>query len=143
MTVQHNQKTIRVKLSFWDVSGHSERYSQVWPIIFENTHIVLLIIDLSKKNTLLSIREWITAFRQYGLEAAFYIIGTKLDQRISNNEKNISKEQGEDITRRISIEIDKKIIYTEVSAKTGENVQQIFMNMIKTYLEENPIKIPK
>ena len=143
LPIQLDLKTINVKLCIWDVSGHSERYSQVWPIIFENTQIVLLIIDLSKRNTLLSLHEWITAFRQYGIEAMFYIIGTKLDLRSLNNEKSISKEQGEEISRQISLEINKKVVYSEVSAKTGENIQQTFMDIIRTYLVDYSIKTLK
>ena len=73
----------------------------------------------------------------------FYIIGTKLDLRSLNNEKSISKEQGEEISRQISLEINKKVVYSEVSAKTGENIQQTFMDIIRTYLVDYSIKTLK
>ena len=73
----------------------------------------------------------------------FYIIGTKLDLRSLNNEKSISKEQGEEISRQISLDINKKVVYSEVSAKTGEYIQQTFMDIIRTYLVDYSIKTLK
>ncbi|MFW9999042.1 MAG: Rab family GTPase [Candidatus Hodarchaeota archaeon] len=110
------------KLTLWDIGGQ-ERFKVLRRSFYEGTNGALVVFDLSRANTFLKMKEWLSDARQ-SIENNFpvIIIGNKLD---------LIPEIGEIIDRNQPLQFAKNenSIYIETSAKTGENVDKAFLDL--------------
>jgi small GTP-binding protein len=125
-TVKLDDKII--KLSMWDVGGQ-ERFKFLRRNFYEGTHGAILVFDLSRANTFSKMKEWLADMRNLlEHEIPFLIIGNKSD---------LLPELGEVINReepKQFAEIEKSS-YVETSAKTGVNVEKIFIEISQRMLD--------
>ena len=117
------------KLTLWDIGGQ-ERFKVLRRSFYEGTNGALVVFDLSRANTFLKMKEWLSDARQ-AIEKIFpvIIIGNKLD---------LIPEIGEIIDRNEPLQFAKNedSIYIETSAKTGENVDKAFLDLTLKMVEK-------
>ena len=81
---EYNSKTINIdgftiELCIWDTAGQ-ETFRSIVASYFRNVHGVLLVFDLTKKNSFDSIPNWIKTFHEKSnFETDFVLIGNKSD----------------------------------------------------------------
>ena len=114
-------KGLSTKLQIWDSAGQ-ERYKSLIPSYIRNSSIVFLVYDVSKKQTFKNIPEWISFIKKIE-DSIIVLIGNKSDLTLP---RIVPKELVEDYCKKNGIEY-----YFEASAKTGENVHEIFKNIVK------------
>tara|TARA_B100000497_G_C7672557_1_gene405975 strand:- start:470 stop:1036 length:567 start_codon:yes stop_codon:yes gene_type:complete len=109
-----------VRLQIWDTAGQ-ERYRSLTPMYYRGADVCVLVYDVSIESTFRRLRDWIKSIYDKGDNPLFVIIGNKIDcTRI------ISKEQAQMFAETINA------FYFETSAKTGENVDECFLQIVKT-----------
>ena len=103
----------------------------------------LLVFDLTDKNSLISLPEWIDSLKEYINNPKFFIIGNKSDldrSQISDIEIN------DVINGKGNLKINNEN-FIKVSAKTGENIEATFKYLIdiieQTSNEDDQIKNKK
>jgi small GTP-binding protein len=122
----------KIKLDMWDTAGQ-EKYRSLTPMYYRNADIILLCFDLSEPRTLRDISNWNNSIKTTLINpnAQIVLVGTKLDI------KNLSmNELIEDLRAKYSYD------YYETSAKTGENIDETFLTIVKKFLESNPVLEP-
>ena len=84
--------------------------------------IILLIYDISNKNSFDSIPKWFSDILNVkNDEAVFGLIGNKNDL---NDKRQVTYEEGKKLAD------EKNIIFGEVSAKSGNNINELFYGKI-------------
>ena len=117
-------KTIKVQL--WDTAGQ-DKYRTIAKNYYKGSHGILLLYDITKMTSFENIREWIRDIKEEVSEKAIIcLIGNKID--LTDNRK-ISKEKGEELAEEY------KIPFFEASAKSGENVDEVFKALYKKISE--------
>jgi len=117
-------KTIKVQL--WDTAGQ-DKYRTIAKNYYKGSHGILLLYDITKITSFENIREWIRDIKEEVSEKAIiFLIGNKID--LTDNRK-ISKEKGEELAEEY------KIPFFEASAKSGENVDEVFKALYKKISE--------
>ena len=117
-------KTIKVQL--WDTAGQ-DKYRTIAKNYYKGSHGILLLYDITKMTSFENIREWIRDIKEEVSEKAIiFLIGNKID--LTDNRK-ISKEKGEELAEEY------KIPFFEASAKSGENVDEVFKALYKKISE--------
>ncbi len=117
-------KTIKVQL--WDTAGQ-DKYRTIAKNYYKGSHGILLLYDITKITSFENIREWIRDIKEEVSEKAIiFLIGNKID--LTDNRK-ISKEKGEELAEEY------KIPFFEVSAKSGENVDEVYKALYKKISE--------
>ena len=129
-----------IKFQIWDISG-LECYSSILSSYYRNSSIVFLVYDISSRTSFENIWTWI--------DSIFRIENTKLvlcGNITDLNSRQVSKEEGEDLAQQLNID------FFEVNSKTGENIKNMFynviadlpcfnkMNLVKELLNENEFK---
>jgi Ras homolog gene family, member A len=115
-----------VSLALWDTAGQ-EAYDSVRPMSYSMTDLVILCYSVESEEMLPNItKKWITEIKNFCPNTGFFLIGLKKDLRDDEDpsiEKNkmVSYELGE----KIALE-NEATRFMECSAKTGENVQEVF-----------------
>ena len=120
-----------VKLQMWDTAGQ-EKYKGLIPSYVRNSSIVFLVYDISSKVSFDNIPKWINFIRTIE-NSTLVLCGNKID--LSNREVN--KQDAESLAQK------EKISFFEVSAKTEENIKNMFYNVVAelpTFAENNTNK---
>jgi len=112
-----------VKLIFWDIAGQ-EKYDLSRQMFFQGCVGGLFVYDITRPSTLHDIeKKWLPDLRKHGNEKAPYLlIGNKSDLE---EMRAISTKEGEEFSNRLN-----SIEFMETSAKSGENVEKAFKNLL-------------
>ena len=124
-----------IKHQIWDIAGQP-RYTQVRSILFDRSDGGLLLFDLSNRNSLTSVENWIKTYVQYAGVGAVILIGNKSDLRDEDGVTGlVTREEAEKMAKDLSEKYDRPIPYLETSAKSGENVDKAFDILARTYFD--------
>ena len=107
----------KVKLQIWDTTGQ-ERYMSVNRNIFHKVQGIILMYDITDRDTYENISKWLELIRQNVPNKPMILVGNKLD--LANEKRIVSKEEAEKIAE------DNHIESFEGSGYSGENVDKIF-----------------
>ncbi|MFX1566944.1 MAG: GTP-binding protein [Promethearchaeota archaeon] len=117
-----------VKLQIWDIGGQ-DRYKFLRSSFFDGANGALIVFDLSRWHTFEELEEWLKDLREYaGEHVPFILIGNKFDL-VEKSDELYERENAQVFAKK------EKTYYVETSAKTGENVEEAFLNLTKSMLK--------
>ena len=115
-----------IKVQLWDTAGQ-DRYRTIAKNYYKGSHGILLLYDVTKLSSFENIREWIKDIKEEVYEKAMiFLIGNKIDK---TTERKITTEQGTKLAEEYNLP------FFEASAKSGENVDEIFKFLYKKISE--------
>jgi small GTP-binding protein len=115
LILKHND--IKIKLQIWDTAGQ-ERFRSISVNYFKSAHGFIYVYDITKRNSLKNLDNWIDLVNQNNKNSACnFIIGNKKDL---NNLREIGLKEGKDYA------FSKKFNFMETSAKTNINIDLAF-----------------
>lgn len=132
--VEFGEKKIKLdylnfKLQIWDTSGQ-ETYQSITRSYYRNVACAIIVFDITNKNSYSNLQSWISECRENSSGYALLVlVGNKND--LEDN-RAIMRGEAEEFAR------DNKMMYFETSAKTGNNVDKVFMESLKK-IENNII----
>jgi len=107
---------ITVKMELWDTAGQ-ERYRALAPMYYRGAKAAFIVYDITNKGSIDSAKSWIKEVIIKGEPGCVLVLlGNKMD--IPNRHIDY-----DDV---ISFANANNILFSEVSAKTGENINKIF-----------------
>ncbi|PAV59464.1 hypothetical protein WR25_13567 [Diploscapter pachys] len=120
-----------VRLQVWDTAGQ-ERFRQLVPSYVRNAAVALLVFDLSNDNAAEHISRWKSYIeRERGTGTLIIIVGNKRD---------LKERRRASVTRINQIICELDLPYMETSARTGENVAELFDRVARLPLNK---EVPK
>ena len=106
-----------VKFQIWDTCGQEE-YKGITKAYFKGAAGILLVYDISNRESFLSLEKWYTEFREIAEESALILlVGNKCD---------LEKTRQVDLKEAMKFSEDRNIEYIETSALTLTNVDLAF-----------------
>ncbi|MHA1985455.1 MAG: GTP-binding protein [Promethearchaeota archaeon] len=116
------------KLQIWDIGGQ-DRYKFLRASFFDGANGALVVFDISRGHTFKELNDWISDLRDFaGKDIPFILIGNKADLIEDVNEE-FDKTAAEDLAKR------ENSVFISTSAKTGENVENAFLNLTQKMLK--------
>jgi Ras-related protein Rab-6A len=110
-----------VRLLLYDTAGQ-EKFKSLIPMYIRDANIILVVYDITLKDSFTHTEHWVNETKDLKRDdAIFVLIGNKIDL---NDNREISFEEGEKFAK------DKNFIFYEVSARSGEGIQNLFNNYI-------------
>ena len=131
--IKHNNKSYSIQL--FDTAGQ-ERFRSITSSYFRMAEYYMLVFDLTNKNSLNAVPDWIESLKEFIDKPKYIILGNKSDlerNKIPDDEINDVLE-GQD---HFKINDEN---FIKVSAKTGENIKEAFkylLDIVEQNSDEN------
>lgn len=114
-------RNTEITFSIWDLGGHAE-FLHMLPLVCNEAVAIFFMFDLSRKSTLLNVKEWYRQARGLNRSAHTFLIGTKYDVYTGLPPEEI--EEIDKLARKYAKAMKAPLIFC--SASHSINVQKIF-----------------
>ena len=130
MTVKGAHNDISIELNIWDFAGE-EKYRTLFPSYAHGASAAFILFDITNKDTLNDTENWIQIIDENAFpNIVKQVIATKIDLK---GERQVSKKDEMDFRKKY--DWCETIIST--SSKTGENVEEAFLDVVKKVIFRN------
>eukprot|EP00760_Papus_ankaliazontas_P008546 PhM_4_TR13880/c0_g1_i1/m.56447/K07910/RAB18; Ras-related protein Rab-18 len=122
-----NQSGKRIKLTVWDTAGQ-ERFRTLTSSYYRGVHGVVLVYDVSVRETFEHVQAWVEELQRY-VSSYADVVKLLVANKIDLPEHAVSRSEGQAVAR------DHGMMFIETSAKTSVGVQQTFTEVVQKVLE--------
>jgi len=110
-----------IRLLLYDTAGQ-ERFKSLIPMYIRDANIIIVVYDISNKDSFIHTDHWVNETKDLKREdAIFVLVGNKIDLE---DKRVVTNKEASDFAE------EKGFLFHEVSAKTGDEVQELFNNVI-------------
>ncbi|KAF8346282.1 putative ras-related protein rab-18 [Amanita rubescens] len=128
--MQVNGKNVLLRI--WDTGGQ-ERFRTITPSFYREAHSVILVYDVTSRETFDMIERWYTEIEKNTTAPVVkMLVGNKVD-KVSSRE--VSTLEGK-VYARVT-----DSLFAEASAKTGVGVTEMLRVLVKKMLETHKLKV--
>ena len=120
-----------VKMEIWDTAGQ-ERYRSLAPMYYRGAKAAFVVYDITNKDSFIKAKDLINeVIRNGDPDVIIVLFGNKIDMQ---QNREVEREEG------ISYAEEHGFIFSEISAKTSENIQDAIVKVSLKLLERKPTK---
>lgn len=119
----------KIQLAIWDTAGQ-EKYRSLAPIYYREADVAIVVYDINQPNSFDGLRFWIHQLQSHLKKGrtAVAVVANKIDLAGAQQVDAVE-------ARRFAEEIE--AMFCETSAKTGEGVSRLFIEMTRQGLERH------
>jgi len=119
-----------IRLQLWDTAGQ-ERFRSLIPSYIRDSSAVMIVYDITCRQSFESIAGWIQHVRDLQGEGGSIVllVGNKFDLA---SERQVSTEEGEAAAKEANA------MFFEVSAKAGDNIDLLFEKLVEALPVQQP-----
>ncbi|XP_074559791.1 ras-related protein RABC1-like isoform X2 [Curcuma longa] len=125
---------MKIKLTIWDTAGQ-ERFRTLTSSFYRGAHGIIMVYDVTRKDTFTSLtNKWIEELKLYSAyhDTIKVLVGNKLDLESS---RMVTREEG------MAFANQHDFLFYESSAKTGENVTELFEGLLKVFCSKGHLSV--
>lgn len=120
-----------IRFMIWDLAGQSQ-FERLWPDYLTDSRAGIIVFDITNRESFENVKKWYDIITRVALpHIVLILVGNKVDL---NTTRGVSAEEGIDLAKELGI------YYMETSAKTNENVDDVFewiaLQIINMNIEE-------
>lgn len=120
----------RMRLDLWDCSGQ-ERFDCVTPIYYRSANGCIIVYEICSRNSYEKAQSWVDTILEYDQKNQMIIalVGNKCD---ITDQREIDKKEAAKYANQ------NKLLFAEVSAKSGENIEEFFNQFVTALIHKVP-----
>jgi Ras-related protein Rab-5C len=116
-----------VRLQIWDTAGQ-ERYRGMTPMYFRGADVGMICYSIADSETFDAVDGWLASLKESApTDIVVFLVGNKCDL---DPVRQVPTETGAEKARDIGA------TFYEVSARSGDRINDLFIDVAKTYLEK-------
>jgi Ras-related protein Rab-1A len=110
------------KVQVWDTAGQ-EKFRAISAQYYRGAHGVILVFDITNRDTFAHIPDWVDQVRKYNkMNATILLVGNKCDLK---SFRQVSEEEAKKLAA------DLELTYIETSAKDAHNIEHAFATLLE------------
>lgn len=118
----------KIKLEIFDTAGQ-ERFHCITTNYYNGVMGIILVYDISDKISFDDVHKWMIQIKEnVGEDVVIFLVGNKIDK-----ERSVLTEEGKNLAEKY------KVFFVETSAKESNNIDEIFMDLVKDILKNESI----
>ena len=122
-----------IHLLLYDTAGQ-EKFRALIPMYTRDANIILLVYDVTSKDSFLHLSDWLRDLTNVEKEEViFAVVGNKTDL---DDRREVNSNEGENYAK------EHDFIFKEVSAKTGDGINELFDVILKEMLKKKTKLLP-
>ncbi len=114
-----DNSTVSARLVLWDLGGQPS-YNELQRRYMTGASMAIIVYDVTRPQTFLDVGEWFTRFMTVCPNAVVAVVANKIDRP----DRLVPQEAGDMISKWLDV------LHYETSAKTGENIEQMFSDLV-------------
>ena len=112
-----NELNTAVRFMIWDLAGQNQ-FQRLWPDYLTDSRAGIIVYDISNRESFENVKKWYDIIVKVAYPSLILVlVGNKIDLEDS---RIVSKEEGINLAKELGI------YYLETSAKTNENIDDVF-----------------
>ncbi|KAK7255351.1 hypothetical protein RIF29_28760 [Crotalaria pallida] len=120
-----------VKFDIWDTAGQ-ERYHSLAPMYYRGAAAAIVVYDMSSIDTFVRAKKWVQELQRHGSQKL--VMGLVANKSDLEPKREVGTEEGEQYAQ------ENGMFYIETSAKTAENINELFYEIAKRLAIAFPTK---
>lgn len=122
----------KIKCQVWDTAGQ-ERFRMITRAYYRGTHGIVLVYDVTDRQSFEHIQDWMCAIREYSDKGVLgCVFCNKTD--LPEDSHVVTRKEGEAIAKALDFE------FYETSAKTGKNIKDSLDRLAKKVVATGHVK---
>ncbi|XP_020965011.1 ras-related protein RHN1-like isoform X1 [Arachis ipaensis] len=122
-----NEATI--KFDIWDTAGQ-ERYHSLAPMYYRSAAAVIVVYDIISMESFARAKKWVQKMQRHANPSLImFLVANKANL---GAERKVTNEEGEEYAK------ENELSFLETSAKTAQNVNELFYEIEKGLAKANP-----
>jgi small GTP-binding protein len=122
-----------ITMQIWDTAGQ-ERFRFLQQAYYRGAHGALLVYDVTRAESLKNIPIWTNELvSNIEQSIPMILVGNKCDLDFV---RAVTVREGKSLTEKLSDQYNRVIPFYETSAKTNQNVEEVFLKLGELMLEE-------
>ena len=122
----------KVKLQIWDTAGQ-HRFQNIIASYYKGSKGIIIFYDITYRESFKDLKSWLYEIEKNVPKTespSIFLVGNKNDLE---KERKITTEEGEQFAKKYGL------TFFESSAKTGKNVDLIFIELVKVMMNNDPV----
>ncbi len=125
VSIRTNFLDKKIKLQIWDTAGQ-ERFQSIIQSYYKNSHGVILVYDISNRDSFINIAKWLKDARMICNDNVYIIlVGNKTDIKF---QRKVSTEEGRNFAEENNLD------FIEISCKNNFNCEELLKLFISKLL---------
>lgn len=121
-----------IKFEIWDTAGQ-ERYHSLAPMYYRGAQAAIIVYDITSQDSFVRAKSWVKELQR--------LANTNIVIALAGNKADLANKRAVEFDEAQAYADENNLLFMETSAKTAQNVNEIFLAIAKKLPKSEPAAV--